>query len=103
MKSVFFIKTQKSRYLKNETLFFLQIKKLITHQGLIYGKKNSFVVEVIFKPGFLYYCTISKYFTTEYAYWVKILLKNQSLIQRCHTMKYFRFEIEARHPHRHRA
>ena len=35
-----FTKTQKSRYLENETLFFLQIKNsLITHQELFYGKK----------------------------------------------------------------
>ena len=29
LKSVDFTKTQKSRYLENETIFFLQIKKLI--------------------------------------------------------------------------
>ena len=47
--SVGFTKTQKSRYLVNETLFFLQIKKnaLITHQELLYCK-NSFAVEVAF-------------------------------------------------------
>ena len=41
LKSVDFTKTQKSRYLENETLFFLQIKKnsRITYQGLLYGKK----------------------------------------------------------------
>ena len=49
LKSVDFTKTQKSKYLENETLFFLQIKnQLITHQELLYCK-NSFVVEVIFK------------------------------------------------------
>ena len=49
LKSVDFTKTQKSRYLKNEALFFLLIKNsLITHQGLFYCK-NSFVVEVTFK------------------------------------------------------
>ena len=31
LKSVGFTKTQKSRYLKNATLFFLQIKKIIAH------------------------------------------------------------------------
>ena len=37
-----FTKTQKSRYLENETLFFPQINNsLITHQGLLYEKKNS--------------------------------------------------------------
>ena len=41
LKSVDFTKTQKSRYLDDETLFFLQIKKnLITHQELLYGKKH---------------------------------------------------------------
>ena len=41
LKSVDFTKTQKSRYLENETLFFLQIKNsLITHQGLLYCKKQ---------------------------------------------------------------
>ena len=40
LNSVDFTKTQKSRYLKNETIFSLQIKNsLITHQGLLYGKK----------------------------------------------------------------
>ena len=47
LKSADFTKKQKSRYLKNETLFFLQIKKIIAHQGLLYGK-NSFVGEVTF-------------------------------------------------------
>ena len=41
LKSVNFTKTKKSRYLKNKTLF-LQIKKIITHQGLLYGKKSFF-------------------------------------------------------------
>ena len=42
-------KTQKSRYLKHETLFFLQKKKksLITYQGLLHGKK-FFAAEVTF-------------------------------------------------------
>ena len=31
LKSVDFTKIQKSRYLENETLFFLQIKKVITY------------------------------------------------------------------------
>ena len=39
LKSEGFTKTQKSRYLENET-FFLQIKNsLITHQALIYDKE----------------------------------------------------------------
>ena len=41
LESVDLAETQKSRYLENETLFFLQIKKksLIAHQGILYGKK----------------------------------------------------------------
>ena len=49
LKSVDFTKIQKSRYLRNKTLFFLQIKNsLITHQGYFIAK-NSFVAEVTFK------------------------------------------------------
>ena len=36
LKSVDFTKTQKSRYLENGTLFFLQIKEFIS---ILYGKK----------------------------------------------------------------
>ena len=41
LKSVDFTKTQKSRYLENET-FFLQIKKInyILIKGYFYGKKQ---------------------------------------------------------------
>ena len=39
LKSVDFTKMQESRYLENKTLFFLQIKKLIAHQGLLNGRK----------------------------------------------------------------
>ena len=40
LKSVDFTKTKQSRYLENETLFFIQVKKfLITHQRLLYDKK----------------------------------------------------------------
>ena len=47
LKCVDFTKTQKSRYLENET-FFLKIKKsLNTHQGLLIAKNNS-VAEVTF-------------------------------------------------------
>ena len=42
MKSVDFAKTQKPRYLENETLFFLQTK---THQ-VVLMTKNGFVVKV---------------------------------------------------------
>ena len=48
MKSVDFAKTQKPRYLENETLFFLQTKKFInycTHQ-VVLMTKNGFVVKV---------------------------------------------------------
>ena len=49
LKSVDFTRTQKSRYLENETYFF-QIKK--THLLHIYSNftaKNSFVAEVTFE------------------------------------------------------
>ena len=52
LKFVNFTKTQKSRYLEIKTLFFKKIKKLITHQGLPYGK-NTFVAKVIFNLSFL--------------------------------------------------
>ena len=51
LKIVDFTKTQKFKYLADETLFFLQIKKsLITLQRLLYGKnevnfKNTSLVE----------------------------------------------------------
>ena len=41
LESVYFTKTQKYRYLKNETLFFLHIKDY-------FMAKNSFVAEVTF-------------------------------------------------------
>ena len=44
---IWILQKQKSRYLKNGTLFFLQIKNLIALQGLLYGK-NSLVAEVTF-------------------------------------------------------
>ena len=50
LRSMDFTKTQKSRYIENETLFFLHIKKI--HQSNIEGSfiaKNSFVAEVTFK------------------------------------------------------
>ena len=46
LKSVYFAKTQKSSYLENETLLFLQIKKFINYTST----KNGFVVEVTFQP-----------------------------------------------------
>ena len=45
LESVGFAKTQKSGYLKNETLFFLKIKKFINYTS---SAKNSFVAEVNF-------------------------------------------------------
>ena len=43
LKSAGFTKTQKSQYLENEALFFLQIKNsLITHQALLYDKEWFF-------------------------------------------------------------
>ena len=48
LQFVDFTKTQKSKYLQNETVFFQIKKSLITHQRILYGK-NTFVVEVTFK------------------------------------------------------
>ena len=61
LKAVDFTKTQKSRYLKNETLFFLQIKKFIKGYLIV---KNGFVAEVIFK--FLHIIVIAKSFSSCY-------------------------------------
>ena len=47
LKSVDFTKTQKSRYLENET-FSCQIKKFINHKSYFMAR-NSFVTEVTFK------------------------------------------------------
>ena len=45
-----FTKTRKSRYLHNETLFFLQIKKIHSlHFNGYFIAKNSFVAEVTWK------------------------------------------------------
>ena len=51
LKSADFTKTQKSRYLENKTLFFLQIKKFINyiHIKRCFMTKNSFVAEETFK------------------------------------------------------
>ena len=51
LKFVDFTKTQKSRYLENERLFFLQIKEFMNYTlRAILLQKNSFVAEVTFKP-----------------------------------------------------
>ena len=39
LKFVDFSKTQKSRYLENETFFLAVKNSLITHQGLLYDQK----------------------------------------------------------------
>ena len=51
LNSMNFTKTQKSRYFKNETLFFLQIKKFIncTPRAILWA--NTFVTEVTFNEG----------------------------------------------------
>ena len=50
LKSVDFTKTQKCRHLENETLFFLQIKKIYRlHIKAFFTAKNSFIVGVTFK------------------------------------------------------
>ena len=47
LKSAGFTKTQKSRYLKNETLFFLQIKKFINYTSSVaLWQRIVLVVEV---------------------------------------------------------
>ena len=49
LRSADFIEIQKSRYLENETLFFLQIKKLINNTSRVtLWQKNTFVAEVTF-------------------------------------------------------
>ena len=49
LQSVDFIKTQKSTYLDNETLFLLQIKQFINCiLRATLWQKNSFVAEIIF-------------------------------------------------------
>ena len=49
LKSMDFTRTQKSRYLENETLFFLQLKKIINYTSRApFMTKNSFVAEVNF-------------------------------------------------------
>ena len=54
LKSVDFTKTQKSRYLEDET-FFLQIKKFInfTSRATYFIAKNSFVAEKTFDKDFI--------------------------------------------------
>ena len=50
LRFVDFTKTQKSKYLKKETLFFLQIKKFInyTTREKYFMARNTFVAEVTF-------------------------------------------------------
>ena len=52
LRSLDFAKTQKSRYLENET-FFRQIKKFIIHIKGYFMTKNSFVAKVTFKLNLL--------------------------------------------------
>ena len=44
-----FTKTQKARYIENETLFFLQIKRFINYTSIANDEKTTFVAEVTFK------------------------------------------------------
>ena len=48
LKSVKFTKTQKSRYIENET-FFLQIKKFINYSSKSTLWQKSFVADITFK------------------------------------------------------
>ena len=50
LKSLDFTKTQKSRYLENETLLFLQIKKIIYYTSrAILSQTRVFFAELTFK------------------------------------------------------
>ena len=50
LRFVHFTKAQKSRYLQNETLFFLQIKKFVNYTSrATLLQKNGLVAEVTFK------------------------------------------------------
>ena len=49
LESAGLTKTQKSRYLENETLFFLHMKKFINYTFCYFMTKNRFVAEVTFK------------------------------------------------------
>ena len=49
LKFADFTKTQRSRYLENETLFFLQIKKFINYSSRATLWQKKFVAEVTFK------------------------------------------------------
>ena len=60
LRSVHFTKAQKSRYLENETLFFLQIKKFINYKGY-FTAKNSFVAEVTFNNLLSSYITFDEF------------------------------------------
>ena len=59
LKSAVFTKTEKSRYLENEILFFLQIKKPNNYTSrTTLLQKNSFVAEVTFKFLFPYFFVV---------------------------------------------
>ena len=49
LKLVNFTKTQKTRYLENETLFFFKLKNLLITSRVALLQKNSFAAEVTFK------------------------------------------------------
>ena len=75
LKYVDFTKTQKSRYLENET-FFLQIKKFLSYISRANLKKKSFVVEVTFKPYFFVFQGL--YHIYHYFHFVKIMIEKKS-------------------------
>ena len=59
LRSADFTKSQKPRYLENETLFFLQINKIHSlHMKGYFIAKNNFVAEVTFKK-YIQKCTLS--------------------------------------------
>ena len=57
LKSGDFLETKKSRYFENETLFFLQVKKVInyTTRAGYFIAGNGFIVEITFKKVLVHY------------------------------------------------
>ena len=53
LKLVNFTKTQKSRYLENETLFFLQIQNFISYTSRAALWQKTLVAEVTFKVSYI--------------------------------------------------
>ena len=71
-----FVESQKHkyRYLENDRLFFLQIKKIIIKDYFM--AKNSFVVEVNFNGKLHFLCSVSFVFGGEWSSWLKRYFQN---------------------------